>query len=274
MDAFVAAGLYRVFSMKRFDHLEFGDARQPAQDGTTPRIPDATIRNETYFYKAAVTYWLAGDFEVALRNYSRALEVNSAFFDGWLGQVQMLTELGEYPEALLWADKALKLFPENAELLSAKAVACAYDGKFEKAMAYSDQSISKENISSRVWLARARVLMSKKSQIAQTCISNAIGVAGELAPIIRLEAGRLLSKSENYYAAIEYLNSAVRLLPKSALAWYELGCCQAKLGRPEAAVTLKQALKLHSEWVPAKDALKSAETQGFFGRLFGRLFRK
>ena len=274
MDALVAKGLYKVFRMKRFDHLEFDNTRQPTQNGTAPPIPDESIRSEAYFHKAAVIYWLAGDFELALRNYSRALEINSAFLEGWVGQVHMLIELGEYPEAALWADKALKLFPENAKLLAAKAVACAYDGKFEQAMAYSDQSISKEDISSRAWLARAQVLMSKKSQIAETCLSNAIGVAGELAPIVRLEAGRLLARSENYYAALEYLNSAVRLLSKSALAWYELGCCQAKLGRPEAAVTLKQALKLHSDWTPAIEALKGVQTQGFLSRLFSKLFRK
>jgi tetratricopeptide (TPR) repeat protein len=260
--------------MKRFDHLEFESMPEPAGNSAAPSRAGEDIRNEAYFHKMGVVFWLGGDFELALRNYSRALEVNSAFFEGWLGQVRMLIELGEYPEAALWADKALKLFPENAELLAAKAVACSYDGKLDQAMAYSDQSILKENISSRVWLARAQILMNKKSQIAQTCISNAVTVAGELAPIIRLEAGRLLTKNENYYAALEYLSSAVRLLPKSALAWYELGCCQAKLGRAEAAVTLKQALKLNSEWSPAIEALKRVETQGFFSRLFSRLFRR
>ena len=33
---------------------------------------------------------------------------------GWLGQVQMLVFLGEYPEAELWARKALELFHTTA----------------------------------------------------------------------------------------------------------------------------------------------------------------
>ena len=86
----------------------------------------------------------------------------------------MLIELGEYKEATVWVDKALEMFPEHPELLAAKAVACARDGRMEKAIAYSDNSISKDNVTSIVWLARAEVLFNRKSSIAQNCISKAV----------------------------------------------------------------------------------------------------
>jgi Flp pilus assembly protein TadD len=43
----------------------------------------------------------------------------------WTGQVRMLIELKEFHEAKLWADKALEKFPNEPELLAAKAVALA-----------------------------------------------------------------------------------------------------------------------------------------------------
>jgi tetratricopeptide (TPR) repeat protein len=251
--------------MDRFSQLEF-DEKMPERK----RPQGEPVRDADYFYKDALRYWLAGDFELALRNYSRVLEQNSTVFDAWVGQVLMLIELSEYKEAVVWADKALELFPEHPELLAVKAVACCRDAKLEKAIAYSDNSISKANITSRVWLARAEVLLNRKSSIAENCISKAISIAGEMAPIVKLEAARLLRKKGGYSAAIGHLNEVVKVFPKSALAWYELGCCQSKLGLSEAKATLEQSLKLRPDWNVAKSALAKCSKGGFFNKLFGR----
>ena len=211
--------------MDRFSQLEFGE-HLPREGSHGEQIRDAD-----YFIKEAMRYWLSGDYELGLRNYSRALEKNSAVFQAWVGQVLMLIELEEYPEAQLWADKALELFPEHPELLAVKAVACSRDSNMEKAIAYSDNSITKDNLTARVWLGRAEVLLKRKSAVAENCISKAIAISGKMVPVVKLESGRLLRKKGCYSAAISVLNDVVRVLPKSALAWYELGCCQAKLGR-------------------------------------------
>jgi tetratricopeptide (TPR) repeat protein len=263
MVAIIKKRFSKVNRMDRFSQLEFGEVSPERK-----RPPGEPIRDADYFYKEAIKYWLAGDFEIALRNYSRVLEQNSTVFSAWVGQVLMLIELGEYHEAIVWADKALELFPEHPELLAVKAVACCRDAKMEKAIAYSDNSISKENITSRVWLARAEVLPNRKSSIAENCISKAISIAGDVAPIIKLEAARLLRKKGSYSAAIGYLNEVVKVFPKSALAWYELGCCQAKLGFPEARATLEQSHKLRPDWDRAKTALAKCSRGGFFKKLF------
>ncbi len=254
--------------MRRFSRLEFGDR---SDENAGKRGAGEEIRDEEYFHKQAVRYWLAGDFELALRNYSRALEQNSTFYPGWLGQVLMLIELGEYKEAAVWVDKALEMFPEHPELLAAKAVACARDSRMEKAIGYSDNSIAKDNVTSIVWLARAEVLLNRKSNIAQNCISKAVSAAaGEEGPMVRLRAGHLLNQRGDYAAALQYLRAVTDELPKSALAWYELGCCQARLGRPEAQVSFEQALKMRPDWPVAEEALRKFKHRGFFSRLFGR----
>lgn len=252
--------------MKRFTHLEFDDtsgSRKPSGNGES-------VRDADYFHQRAIQCFLHSDFELALRNYSRALEVNSSFFDGWAGQIWMLIELGEYPETLVWADKAMESFPEHPELLAAKAVACLRDAKYEKAKAFSDNSISKENISPRVWLARAEVLLQSKSRVADNCLSKALTLGDDESNIIRLEAGRLLRRYGRYSAAVEYLQEAVRLFPKSALAWYELGYCQSRLGFTQAKTSLEQCLHLHPHFSEAKETLKYANA-GFLGRLLSRL---
>jgi len=250
--------------MDRFSRLEFGE--------TSPEKKSSQgepVRNADYFHKEAVKYWLAGDYEVALRNYSRVLENNNAVFEAWAGQVLMLIELGEYPEACVWADKAMEFFPEHPELLALKAIACLRDAKVEKAIAYSDNSISKDKLTARVWLSRAEIFAERKGSIAENCVSKAVGISGEQAAVVKLEAGRVLRRKGDYSEAIKYLNEALREFPESALVWYELGFCQAKLGRAEAQTTLEQCLRLRPDWNPTREALKRVRNRGFFRRLFG-----
>jgi tetratricopeptide (TPR) repeat protein len=255
--------------MRRFSRLEFGDR---GDDGAGKANAGDEGHDAEYFHRQALRYWLAGDFEIALRNYSRALEQNSAFYPGWLGQVMMLIELGEYKEATVWADKAMEMFPDHPEILAAKAVACVRDGRMEKAIAYSDSSIARDNVTPVVWLARAEVMLNRKSNIAQNCISKAVSAAGagEEGAIVRLQAGRLLNKKGEYPAALQYLRKISDELPASALGWYELGFCQVKLGRPEAASSFEQALKLHQGWKLPDEALRKFQNKGFFSRFFGR----
>ncbi len=255
--------------MSRFKQLEFDESSDNRGKAGPGRTGEA-LRDEKYFHDLAVTFWLGGDFELALRNYSRSLEVRSTFLEGWAGQVRMLTELGEYAEARRWADKAMELFPEHPDLLAAKAVAAARDARWEDAMTCSDAAIGKPGAGARVWLSRAEILMLRSRVVAETCISNAMGMAGGLKPAIHLESGRLLSRTGNYYAALEHLNLAVRLLPKSALAWFELGKCQHALGREEAKVTLEQCLKLRPKWHQAEALL--GRRGGWLGRLTRRIF--
>jgi len=249
--------------MSRFSHLEFEEKGTPKAQGPQGE----PVRDERFFHERAKAAWLAGDFEEALRNYSRALEKNSAFYDGWFGQVRMLIELGEYQESSLWADKALELFPEHPELLAAKAVACARDADIDKAQAFSDNAISKRGATPYVWLARAEVLLLRRSNMAETCIRNAISLANTAAPIVRFEAGRLLLNSRSYLSAMEYLRPAVKEMPKSALVWYEFGRCQAALGFPEAEVAFGQSLKLQPGWAEAQAALSQFKERGLMGRI-------
>jgi len=248
----------------RFSQLEFGDVHR-----AQPSAPGEPVRDASYFHKEAVRYWLAGDYDLALRNYCRLLEQNNTVFEGWAGQVLMLIELGEYREADLWADKALELFPDHPEMLALKAVACSRDARIRKALAFSDRAIGQERPTARAWLARAEVFLDQNDSVVDGCLSKAIGLAGQDSAVIRLEAARLLRRRGAYLAAIGHLQEVAQVLANSALVWYELGCCQRALGLPQAKASLEQALRLHPHWSAAQQTLRRSEG-GFWRRLFGK----
>ena len=256
--------------MSRFANLEFDDKKKAAIRTTEQGTP---VRDATFFHEKAQEAYLAGDLEAALLNYSRSLEQNSAFFEGWFGQVRMLIEMGEYEEAMLWADKSLELFPEHPMLLAAKSVACCRTGALDKAMAFSDNALSGKGVSSYVWLARTEALLARKSPTAERCLNNAINVAGNASAFVRMEAGRTLLRAGRCVSAMEHLQQTVAELPKAALVWFELGRCQAALGLPEAEVTFAQCLMLHPRWNPAQAALERFRNRSIFARVKAGLRR-
>jgi tetratricopeptide (TPR) repeat protein len=255
--------------MSRFGNLEFGEEKR-AQEAEAPGAP---VRDAPYFRARADKAFSEGDFELALRFYSRALEHNTAFFEGWRGQVLMLIELAEYREALLWVDKALALFPNHPELLAAKAVAAVRNGDFDRAMALTDDAQAQQGVTWRVWLARAEVLLERRSPSAIHCVSNAVALAGEEVPRARLEAGRLLLRHGRCPEALEHLMASAQLQPSCPLALLELGRCQSLLGFAAAEVTLAQCVALRPAWMPARRELDRCRHPGLWGRI-RRLFRR
>ena len=100
--------------MARFDKLEI----QNSSGGNDEEVRIA--RDDGDWLAQADQQRRVGHYESALRLYSRALEDDKALVVGWLGQIQMLVQLEEYPEAELWARKALELFPNNGDLLAGR----------------------------------------------------------------------------------------------------------------------------------------------------------
>jgi tetratricopeptide (TPR) repeat protein len=84
---------------------------------------------------------------------------------------------------------------------------------------------------------------------------------------VELEAGRTLLRAGHCATALGYLRKAAGLLPGSALAWLELGRCQAALGFPETAMTLSQCLTLRPNWPPAREALNRFQNRGLLSRV-------
>src|SRR5262245_34913024 len=120
--------------MSRFVNLEFdGESERQAQGSKK-----GLTKDEAYYVSEARSAFESGNFESALRLYSKVLEFNPGNAEAWTGQVRMLIELGEFREARLWADKALERFPHEPDLLAAKAVALGRTGDLQGAIIFSD----------------------------------------------------------------------------------------------------------------------------------------
>ena len=155
----------------------------------------------------------------------------------------MLIELGEFQEARLWADKALERFPNESELLAAKAVALGRSGDLQGALAFSDTSIEEHGDTPYVWLARGDVMLAGEEHRADYCFEKAL----LLAPrdwLVNWLAARIRFYHRQFVLALKLLQPAVEWNTGHFLLWLELGQCQQALGLIGPAKTSFQQAQL------------------------------
>jgi tetratricopeptide (TPR) repeat protein len=257
--------------MARFDKLEFNAPSRPSPE---PEERDALARDADYWMKKADESRRSGLYETALKFYSRALELDRSLIAGWAGQVQMLVQLEEYPEAELWSQKGLELFPTNGELMAARSQAFCRMGDLKQAHALCDGSLHQPGQSAYRWLVRGEIMVAAKQDKDRYCFDKAQEVDSDW--LVPLEAGRIELHYHRPSKALIRLHRAVNLAPDAPYVWYMQGFCQAELGLKGAArESLLRCLELCPRHGDAEEQLRLLQTwhwspMKFLRRLFGR----
>ncbi|HEV2210940.1 MAG TPA: tetratricopeptide repeat protein [Verrucomicrobiae bacterium] len=255
--------------MSRFNNLEF-DGEFSDQSQRQP-----VTKDEAHYLAEAQAAFANGDFDAALRRFSKVLEFNPNNTAAWAGQVRMLIELGEFREARLWADKALERFPHEVELLAAKAVALGRSGDLEGALAFSDAAIEERGDTPYIWLARGDVLLARHETRADYCFQKALLLAPKDWFVAWL-AARIRLFYEQFSLALKLLQQALELNAAHFLLWLELGRCQQAVGLlGPARHSLKQARELNPRCQAAVQELAHLGHAGLLARVRGwcrRLF--
>lgn len=248
--------------MSRFVNLEFNDESEHVKS-------KAGLKDEAYYCDHARAAFENGNFETALRLYSKVLEFNPGNVSAWAGQVRMLIELGEFQEAKLWADKALDRFPRDPELLAAKAVALARVGDLAAAMTFSDAAIEERGETPYLWLARADVLLARREPRADYCFDK----AQLLAPgdwFVAWLCSRIRSYYKQFAQALKSAQQAVEWNATHFVLWLELAHCQQALGLLGAARnSLNQARQLNPDCRNTSKAITVLANCDFTNRLIG-----
>lgn len=257
--------------MGRFRKLEFDSQLQkPVEVRREPIGPDAYCLQAEREYRE-------GNFDNALRYYSRALENDRLMIESWRRRVVVLVELGEYSEADLWADKALELFPDDQDLLAGKAVALCRCGRHAQAFSVADRAIRCPVPSPYPWIARGEILLAVKNAQHEYCFSKAVVVTRPGWHVFS-QIGRAYQFYGHFSKAIEYFNRAVGVEPVLVFVLMEKAHCQFELGlNRQANSTLDEVLRISPKNVAARRLQASLEkapaggrVKGFFNRLLGR----
>lgn len=256
--------------MSRFNNLEFGEQfegehqgqihQQPARKQQTP------LKDESHYLTEAKSAFENGQFDAALRAYAKVLEFNPQNTEAWAGQVRMLIELNEFQQAKLWADKGLEHFPNESELLAAKAVTLARLGDLKAALAYSDASVGEGDDTPYVWLARGDVQLARKEKRADFCFEKALALAPQ-DWFVRWLAARIHYYYKKIAVSLKLAQQALALNGSQGVLWLQQGLCQQALGLiGPAKLSFQHARELSAVCREAEQALRELYHVGFWAR--------
>jgi tetratricopeptide (TPR) repeat protein len=233
----------------RFSNLEF--EQQPTESALGAALRQDVTGADHLHAAEAQAQW--GRWEPALRLYTRALQADRTLVPAWVGQVQMLVQLGEYHEARVWSDKALDLFRSNGELLAAKAQALARLGSLAPALECSDAALEARGSSPWRWIARGEVLLARRQKYVDECFRKAV-----LEPAATWFDHVLIAGIYLHYQrvtnALLHLKEALLLEPTHGYIWFERGNCERALSLAPA-VSYQRCLEFAPDFGPALQAL-------------------
>lgn len=257
----------------RFSRLEFEQPATAHADTTADKAKQGTpIRSASYHFSMAETQARASEFELALQAYTRALREDRSLIPAWVGQVQMLVELGEYAEARLWADKSLELFRNNGDLLAAKARACVRMRDMRAAEICSDASVSAPGSSPGRWLSRGEVMLLSSPARARDCFEKSLAEPGT-DWYERVLIARAYLFHDKPAVATEFATLAQEMNPRHATPWIVLARCHMAHGRMDRAQTcVARALEIDPQNRIAR-LVRSETTSAGTYRTLGRVLK-
>lgn len=258
-------------STKRFNRLEI-------DQGLHPEAAAVAATNSQRLDERDAGYWMTsadaerrdGHYDNALRLYSRALELDRSLVAGWVGQIQMLILLQEYPEAELWGRKALELFRNHPGLLAGRAQAFCRTGDLKQAQALCDASLAQQGQTAYCWVVRGELMLCRRDPVDQYCFDKAVQIDSDW--LLNLEIAAVYLQYKLPAKALSHCRTAVEKAPGHPHCWYMQGTVELtmSLTRP-AERSFTRCLELKPNHVDAKRALDELRKgRGFFSRLFRR----
>lgn len=262
--------------MARFEKLEFNEpkGRKPESAPTGPRAPKPSRSLEADWMAKADAQRRTGFYETALKYYSRALEQDRSQVDGWLGQVQMLVFLDEYPEAELWARKALELFPSHGDLMAARGQALCRMKDSKRAHEACDGALKQSGQSAYRWIVRGEILLAGRQTTEQYCFDKALQIDSDW--LVPLEIALVYLHYGNPNKALVRARRAVELGSDQYYTWLIQGRCQEELGfGDQARRSFQSCLDLCPGHLEARRRLEEVQSSWFSpGRWLRGLLRR
>lgn len=274
--------------MGRFSKLETGAAAQPQAptEGTHefPRVrkkredsaPAGPDYDQGHYQSEADKLYFEGEYQKALRLYSRGMTVDQSSIDPWIGQVLCLVELKQNREATMWVLRALELFPEEPRLISVQGLTYALTGTTKRALACSDYAMTKQSSDPAfVWAIRGQILSLADNANANFCYDKAMEVRQKDDWRTPMRIGLWLLNEKKWSRAAEFLDEAVQLNQRNAFLWKKLGYARERLGLTQPALECyNAALHLNADDREADHALARLAGTSLPERLWRRLFSK
>jgi tetratricopeptide (TPR) repeat protein len=168
------------------------------------RIYDSSIKelSAIEWFESGIRNYLKGDFNAALSDYSKAIELNPKYARGYIGRGFVNFSLGKYSEAIIDLNIAIELNPNEASAYLGRGIVYNNLGKYNEAIIDFNKAITLYPKDRHVYLSR----------------------------------GMAYADIGKYSEAIIDFNKTIELDPKDALAYYVRACAHSITGNRNKSI--------------------------------------
>lgn len=222
------------------------DLSQPDREsdgGAEPVSFDGVMRT-------AETHFLTGEWKLALRYYSRALQMDNSQVDPWVHQVLALLFMEQMREADVWARRALECFPEDPTVISIQGLVSTLMGMKKRGLGSSDFAMGQGRMNPFIWLARGWMLLESNNRNWEGCFDKVFEMGAEVDWRHFMMMGQVLSRYKKWPRALQCYQKATEGQTSNFFLWQQLGCCYEKLGLSRQAMEAFQ----HAQSLRPNDA--------------------
>ncbi len=230
------AGNYKG-AVKRFDRaILLGGGCASAQDETYAK---------PFLYRGQTLIQMC-EYEAALKDFRRVLQLDSTNARAWHGQGVAKAELGLYPSAVDSFDQAIACDPNSDKIWYNRGRALLKLQQHEQALISFDRALALNKFRYHAWYSRA--LAQAPLELIQPAIESleqaiALKTSCHYAWNYR---GTLLNRLFKRAAAIESFQTSLKYRTPNPNAWYGLAATYALLNDPESAsIHLRKAIQLN-----------------------------
>jgi tetratricopeptide (TPR) repeat protein len=185
----------------------------------------------------------------------------------------MLVALEEFPEAELWARKALELFRNHSEIQAARGQALCRQGDLRQGQAACDAAIAQPGLSAYPWIVRGDLMLATRDSVEQFCFDKATQLDGDW--LVQIEIAAIYLFYRRHAKALARCRHAVERASEQPYAWFQKATCELAMGMPgPAKASLTQCLDLDPKFPRARVLMREIGTGRWtIRRMFQRILR-
>jgi tetratricopeptide (TPR) repeat protein len=225
-------------------------------------VPAVTAEDAIEWYTKAQNAAMNQDYTDAVTYYNNAIALNPSYDAAMDGEAVALNALGQYSQALSFANQALAI-RSSPTALGARADALFYLGQYNDAIgAYQNYTqVITNQYSAYCNLAYSYV---QENNTAQALASYAQCTnLNQLDPLVYNQIGLLYMTTGQYNSALTAFNTATSLTTTNAQIWNDKGEALAALGRYQDAIDCyNTALSLNPTYTAAQSNKQAALGKG------------
>ena len=201
-----------------------------------------------FYYNRGVFYREQGQVELALGDYSKALEINPNYADAYGNRGVLYQQQGQVELALADYNQVLEINPNNADAYNNRGALYQQQGKVELALADYNQVLEINPNNASAYNNRGALYQQQgKVELAQADYNQVLEINPNNASAYN-NRGNLYDEQGQVELAQADYNQALGINPNNADAYYNRGLLYQQMGDNKAAIAnTKKAWQLFIE---------------------------